>query len=66
MTAGLAYPDARSQGYTVACMTTFASEADMAYYDSECEAHKALKAYAKDKHGGLMMVYFTPTVVAAL
>ncbi len=30
----------------------------MEYYDNECEAHKALKAVAKEVHQGVMMVYF--------
>ncbi|KAJ5662747.1 stress responsive A/B barrel domain protein [Penicillium macrosclerotiorum] len=43
---GLSYPDPRNKGYTVSVKTTFASMEDMKYYDTECEAHKALKAVA--------------------
>ena len=33
----------RAQGWTLAVKSTFASKADMDYYDNECEAHKELK-----------------------
>jgi len=38
------YDDPRSQGYTLAAQSTFASLEDMKYYDQECEAHSQLKA----------------------
>jgi len=41
--AGHAGTDNRSQGYTLAVKSTFASKADMDYYDDECEAHQTLK-----------------------
>ena len=50
--------DQRAQGYTVAVMTTFASKADFDYYDTECAAHKELKAFAANVHQGNLMVYF--------
>ncbi len=56
--AGHAFPDQRAQGYTVAIVSVFASKEDMEYYDNECEAHKALKAVAKEVHQGIMTVYF--------
>jgi len=37
------HDDPRSQGYTLAAQTTFASLEDMKYYDDECVAHKELK-----------------------
>lgn len=52
------FPDARSQGYTLAAQTTFASVEDMKYYDEECEAHQALKDIVKPKAAGPpLMVY---------
>lgn len=63
--AGEAFPDARSQGFTLAAQTNFASKEDMTYYDAECEAHKKLKATAGKVHEGIMMVYFEPTVIAS-
>ncbi|TDZ54642.1 hypothetical protein CTRI78_v006108 [Colletotrichum trifolii] len=56
--AGLAVADQRAQGFTVAAVSTFASEEDMAYYDNECAAHAELKAFAKNAHQGFAMVYF--------
>lgn len=43
---GASIPDPRNKGYNLSVKTTFASMDDMKYYDSECEAHKALKACA--------------------
>jgi len=56
--AGPAFADQRSQGYTVAVVSVFASKEDMVYYDNECEAHGRLKIVAKSVHEGAMMVYF--------
>jgi len=65
--AGPAYDDARSQGYTFVAKSEFKSKADMDYYDTECEAHKTLKAAAKKLEvQGIMTVYYEPAVVAAL
>lgn len=58
VTAGRAKPDQRAQGYTVAVVSVFASEADMQYYDNECVAHQELKGFAKTVHQGAMMVFF--------
>lgn len=58
MAAGPAFEDQRSQGFTVAAISEFASKEDMAYYDNDCEAHAALKGVAKQLHQGVMMVYF--------
>ncbi|KAH6677262.1 hypothetical protein B0J14DRAFT_583839 [Halenospora varia] len=58
VSAGPAFADQRSQGYTVAVVSVFTSKEDMVYYDDECEAHKSLKAVAKSVHQGAMMVYF--------
>ncbi|KAF1843676.1 uncharacterized protein K460DRAFT_316303 [Cucurbitaria berberidis CBS 394.84] len=58
VTAGPAFPDQRSQGYTVAAVSVFASKEDMVYYDNDCAAHAALKKVAKSVHQGVMMVYF--------
>ncbi|KAI5269653.1 hypothetical protein E4T47_06893 [Aureobasidium subglaciale] len=61
--AGPAVNDARSQGYTLAAQTTFASLDDMKYYDTECEAHAALKAVAKGKiEPPPLVVYFDSAV----
>jgi hypothetical protein len=45
----------------------FASEADMWYYDTECEAHKAFKAKTKTLGlEGMMMVIYEAEVVSVL
>ncbi|RXG44111.1 hypothetical protein VDGE_30151 [Verticillium dahliae] len=56
--AGVAAPNPRDQGYTVAVQSTFASTEDMAFYDNECAGHAKLKAFVKTVHEGAMMVYF--------
>ena len=42
----------------MAIISVFSSKEDMDYYDNECEAHKALKAVAKELNEGIMTVYF--------
>jgi hypothetical protein len=65
--AGLTYDDARSQGYTLVAKTMFKNKEDFDYYDTECEAHKILKAKAKSLDvQGVLMIYFTPDVAATL
>ncbi|KAH0345660.1 hypothetical protein KCU81_g4284, partial [Aureobasidium melanogenum] len=57
--AGAAVDDARSQGYTLTAQTSFSNMDDMKYYDTECEAHAALKAVAKSKvEGPPLVTYF--------
>lgn len=56
--AGKTFADQRAQGYTIAVMTTFASKEAFEYYDTDCEAHKELKAFAASVHQGNLMVYF--------
>ncbi|GAB0133500.1 hypothetical protein EsDP_00001907 [Epichloe bromicola] len=64
LAAGPTEEDPRSQGYTVACKTEFASMDDMKYYDNSCQAHQALKATAKDLGvEGILTVYFKPQVI---
>ena len=56
-------PDPRTQGHTLAVRTVFATLEDMRYYDSECEAHKALKVVAAPKRvGDVLAVYFEDAV----
>lgn len=43
---GRSVDDPRNKGFNISVKTTFASMDDMQYYDTECEAHKALKAVA--------------------
>jgi hypothetical protein len=63
--AGATIPDPRSQGHTLAVRTVFESLEDMRYYDSECEAHKALKRVAVGKReGDVLAVYFEDAVGA--
>ena len=38
--------DQRTEGYTVAATSTFASEEDFEHYDTQCEARKELKEFA--------------------
>lgn len=56
--AGEAGPDPRSKGWNIAAKSTFASKADMDYYDNECEAHRALKVLAKPVVEDVMTVWF--------
>lgn len=58
VTAGHAIPDARNQGFTIAAVTKFASEADMKYYDEGCAAHAELREFVRSVREGFMMVYF--------
>jgi hypothetical protein len=56
--AGKAYDDQRAQGYTVAVVSVFENVDDFIYYDTNCEAHSKLKAFAATVHKGNMMVYY--------
>ena len=45
----------------------FKNREDMAYYDSECQAHKKFKTEASGLGvEGVMIVYFSPSVVMTL
>ncbi|KAJ4991983.1 stress responsive a b barrel domain-containing protein [Stagonosporopsis vannaccii] len=57
-TAHQPYDDPRTQGYTLVARTIFKSKADMDYYDNECEAHAAIKAFIKPKIGGPPLVVY--------
>lgn len=62
-------PTGHSSGYTFVSKTTFASKEDFDFYDTECEAHKWLKAQAKTLtsiEGPPLMTYFTPAVVGGV
>ncbi|ERF70502.1 hypothetical protein EPUS_07359 [Endocarpon pusillum Z07020] len=50
--------DPRSKGWNIVAKTTFASKADMDYYDNECEAHKGLKVFAKPLVEDVTTVWF--------
>lgn len=50
-------PAGRNQDFTVAANTVFASLEDMKFYDDDCEAHKAIKAFLKPRIQGVMTVY---------
>jgi len=50
--------EARAQGWTLATKTTFASKEDMDYYDTQCEAHKALKAVSTPVRTDVLTVWF--------
>ncbi|KAH8679128.1 hypothetical protein BGZ61DRAFT_395879 [Ilyonectria robusta] len=63
VTAGVAKPDQRAQGFTIAVISVFKSGDDMVYYDNECAAHGELKAFAKSVHQGAMMVFFENELV---
>jgi hypothetical protein len=59
---GQVLPDQRAQGFTLAVQTAFASLEDMLYYDTECEAHKALKKVSGPVKEGLMTVFWETEV----
>jgi hypothetical protein len=63
--AGPTFDDARSNGFTFAAKSEFASVDDMKYYDAECEAHKTLKLNSQSLGiEGRMVVYYSPIVTA--
>ncbi|KAI9760175.1 MAG: hypothetical protein M1840_002592 [Geoglossum simile] len=65
--AGQTFEDPRSQGYTVVAKSEFRNKEDMAYYDSECQAHKNFKAAARELGvEGVLITYFAPSVVMSL
>lgn len=65
--AGPLYDDARSNGYTFAAKSEFASKSDMDFYDTDCEAHSALKLSVKElKVDGIQTIYYNPAVTATL
>ncbi|KAK1596864.1 stress responsive A/B barrel domain-containing protein [Colletotrichum navitas] len=66
LVVGHAAEDPRAQGFTVVSKSEFASLEDMKYYDDECAAHAALKAYVKENItvSGFMSVYFEPAFIA--
>jgi len=57
MKASKLYNDPRSQGFTLAAQTSFASLEDMKYYDDEDAAHKELKGLVGPKQQGVMVLY---------
>lgn len=55
---GQSFDDPRNKGYNISVKTTFASMEDMKYYDTECEAHKALKAVAGPVKEDVLTTYY--------
>ncbi|KAJ6113939.1 hypothetical protein N7523_007256 [Penicillium sp. IBT 18751x] len=55
---GQSFEDPRNKGYNISVKTTFASMEDMKYYDTECEAHKALKAVAGPIKEDVLTTYY--------
>ncbi|KAJ5179797.1 Dimeric alpha-beta barrel [Penicillium capsulatum] len=55
---GQSIPDPRNKGFNISVKTTFASLEDMKYYDTECEAHKALKAVAGPVKEDVLMTFY--------
>ncbi|KAH7024514.1 stress responsive A/B barrel domain-containing protein [Microdochium trichocladiopsis] len=51
--------EARTQGYTVAMVTEFASEDDVRFWDAECVAHAELKKIAMPLQQGAMVMHWT-------
>ncbi|KAJ5777538.1 hypothetical protein N7520_000784 [Penicillium odoratum] len=56
--AGKSIPDPRNRGFNISVKTTFASMEDMKYYDTECEAHKELKALAGPMKEDVMTTFY--------
>ncbi|KAK6532116.1 hypothetical protein TWF694_003278 [Orbilia ellipsospora] len=50
--------DPRRKGYTLCAISVFKSLDDMNYYDTDCAAHKALKAVAAGKLEEMPMTVF--------
>ncbi|KAF4455619.1 hypothetical protein F53441_2088 [Fusarium austroafricanum] len=61
--AGKAKADQRAQGFTVVAISTFASQEDFNYYDTQCAAHLELRTFAKGVNEGFAMIYFENEVV---
>ncbi|KAK6357738.1 hypothetical protein TWF718_002046 [Orbilia javanica] len=53
----IAKDDPRSKGFNLFAITVFASLEEMNFYDTECNAHKELKAVAAGKIEDIMTVY---------
>ncbi|BDD58267.1 hypothetical protein MPDQ_003700 [Monascus purpureus] len=60
--AGKCFPDPRNKGFNFSVKTTFASMEDMEYYDKECAAHQALKAYVAPIKEDILTTYFVSAV----
>lgn len=56
--AGHAGDEPRAQGWNLAVKSTFASKADMDYYDSQCQAHKDLKKVTNAVRTDVVTVWF--------
>ncbi|KAK2768479.1 hypothetical protein FQN54_000334 [Arachnomyces sp. PD_36] len=56
--APCAEPEPRAKGFTLAVKAEFASREDMEYYDTHCEAHKALKEVAKPGIEDMVTVWY--------
>jgi hypothetical protein len=61
--AGKAKADQRAQGFTIVAISTFASQEDFNYYDTQCAAHLELRTFAKGVNEGFAMIYFENEVV---
>ncbi|KAF5713167.1 stress responsive A B barrel domain-containing protein [Fusarium globosum] len=61
--AGKAKADQRSQGFTIVAISTFASQEDFNYYDTQCAAHLELRTFAKSVNEGVAMIYFENEIV---
>ncbi|KAJ9295671.1 hypothetical protein DTO271G3_5694 [Paecilomyces variotii] len=59
---GPTIPDPRNKGFNLAVKMTFPSLDDMKYYDTECEAHKALKAVVGPVREDIISAYFESLV----
>ncbi|KAF3924539.1 hypothetical protein ABW21_db0205743 [Orbilia brochopaga] len=57
LSAGKTKNDPRTKGFNLCAISVFANMEDMMYYDTECAAHKALKAVASDKLEDIMTVF---------
>ncbi|KAM0345680.1 hypothetical protein ACHAPU_006335 [Fusarium lateritium] len=56
--AGKAKADQRAQGFTVVAISSFSSQEDFDYYDTQCTAHLELRTFAKSVNEGVAMIYF--------
>jgi hypothetical protein len=58
VSAGPVIADPRSKGFNLAVKSTFASLEEFQYYDTECEVHKALKAFVGTVKEDMLMAYY--------
>lgn len=58
MAASIPIPDPRNQGFNMVIKSSFASIEDMQFYDTQCEAHRAVKAVVGPAKEDILTVFY--------